>query len=302
MPRIKYQDFNFRAETLTKIQVVNNILYKFAANGYNMTLRQVYYQMVKANLIANNAREYDKLGTVINNGRLAGLIDWKLIVDRTRDVEKLPSWKDSKEIVTTTADQFRIDQWATQPYRVEAWIEKDALKDVLGQVCELNHVPYFSCRGYTSQSEMWEGAQRLLNYHRDGQKLLILYLGDHDPSGIDMTRDITDRLKMFMGGVPVERLALNINQIEELQPPENPAKLSDSRATDYIKKYGRSSWELDALDPDVITTLVQDAIDRVRDPELWQEAEDHTHAERELLAKAGHYWNQLTDEYLSKKA
>jgi hypothetical protein len=91
--------------------------------------------------------------------------------------------------------------------------------------------------------------------------------------GIDMTRDNEDKLRIFTGTpVIVQRLALNMPQIEELQPPPNPAKMTDSRARDYVSRYGHESWELDALDPPYIERLIEDAILKIRDPDLWDEA------------------------------
>jgi len=101
----------------------------------------------------------------------------------------------------------------------------------------------------------------------------ILYLGDHDPSGIDMTRDVLERLEMFSEcSIQVHRLALNMDQIDELNPPENPAKLTDSRASDYVKKYGESSWELDAIEPRRLAKIVRDCVLQLRDDDAYEAA------------------------------
>ena len=75
----------------------------------------------------------------------------------------------------------------------------------------------FACRGYASQSEQWRAGKRLANYLRANQRVVILHLGDHDPSGIDMTRDNDDRLSMFARSSRVElkRVALNMDQVEQ---------------------------------------------------------------------------------------
>ena len=164
------------------------------------------------------------------DGRLAGLIDWNRIVDRTRNLEGNSHWGNPGEIMRSAAHSFRLDKWANQPYRVECWIEKDALRGVIAGVCNELDIPHFSCRGYTSISEMWVAARRLQHWIARGQTPVILHLGDHDPSGVDMTRDIFDRLQTFMGGAEVKRLALNWDQVEMYNPPPNPAKLTDSRA------------------------------------------------------------------------
>jgi hypothetical protein len=134
-------------------------------------------------------------------------------------------------------------------------------------------VDYFACRGYNSQSEQWRAGQRLARYVQKGQRPIIFHLGDHDPSGIDMTRDNTERLGLFAGTpVMVVRLALNMDQVRHYNPPPNPAKLSDSRARDYVSKFGDESWELDALDPRVIQRLIRENVERIRNESIWQEA------------------------------
>jgi len=209
---------------------------------------------------------------VVNDARLAGLIDWNTIVDRTRNLESNSHWSGPREIVNACSRQFQIDKWANQGQRVEVWIEKDALVGVIETVCRRNDVGFFSCRGYTSQSEMWSASQRLLEYARANQEITIIHLGDHDPSGIDMTRDILDRMRLFMGvhGADVNRIALNMDQVRKYKPPPNPAKITDSRAEGYMREHGGNSWELDALEPAVLDKLIDKTIAEYRDDALWR--------------------------------
>lgn len=285
MPRIAYVDMSFRGSSLEVIERADEICQRYAAAGYDLTLRQLYYQFVSRGWLPNRQSEYKRLGDIVSNARLAGMLDWDHIVDRTRNLRDLAHWESPASIVDAVAAQYREDKWAGQEYRVEAWIEKDALIGVLERACTALDVPYFSCRGYTSQSELWSAARRLMRYRRQGQEPVILHLGDHDPSGIDMTRDISDRLSLFMEGrgPQVDRLALNMDQVERYGPPPNPAKLTDSRAGGYIELHGESSWELDALDPPVITELVEDAVALRRDEAAWREAEEVESARRETL-------------------
>lgn len=113
-----------------------------------------------------------------------------------------------------------------------------------------------------------------MGYLDAGQAPVILHLGDHDPSGIDMTRDIVARLEVFTdyAGIEVRRVALNMDQVEQYGPPPNPAKLTDSRVGQYIAVYGLDSWELDALEPQVIVDLIEQKTLERRDADLWVEA------------------------------
>lgn len=287
MPLIEYVPKRFGAKALDTIENANKIIGEYQAQGYELTLRQLYYQFVSRNLIQNTMREYKNLGSVVNDARLAGLIDWDAIVDRTRNLQGNQHWSSPSEIVAACVRSYQIDKWANQPTRVEVWIEKDALVGVIERVSRQNDVSFFSCRGYTSQSELWSAAQRLRDYEIDGQDIVVLHLGDHDPSGKDMSRDIEDRLRLFgVESLDVRRIALNMDQVRLFNPPPNPAKITDSRASKYIRQYGTKSWELDALEPQVIVDLIQDQIDEIRDNTKWNEKVREEKADRKELEKA----------------
>jgi hypothetical protein len=271
MPCVAYTSQDFRPATMRAIHQANAIIATYLAQGYKLTLRQLYYQFVARDLIPNTQKDYKRLGSIINDGRLAGLIDWEAIEDRTRNLESLAHWSSPSDIMGAVAMQYRTDRWENQPHRVEVWIEKEALAGVFERICQELDVPYLSCRGYTSQSEMWAASQRLIEYEEAGQEVVILHFGDHDPSGIDMTRDIRDRLALFGCGADVRRLALNMDQVHAYDPPPNPAKLTDSRIASYIRAHGRQSWELDALEPQVMAALVRDAITELIDLERWDD-------------------------------
>lgn len=284
--KIKYQAIKFSDKKLAVIEKANEIITDFESQGYDLTLRQLYYQFVAQDLIPNKQSEYKKLGVIINDARLAGLISWKSIVDRTRNLAGNSHWNSPAAIIRGSAEQYAIDKWENQPHRVEVWVEKEALAGIIGSVAERLDVDYFSCRGYTSQSEMWNAAMRLRRYIHNGQDVTIIHLGDHDPSGVDMTRDIIDRLSMFTGKkINVDRIALNMDQVRKYKPPPNPAKITDKRAAGYIKKFGMKSWELDALNPQTLDELIEKTILEHRDEDLWSEKVADEEADKEKLIK-----------------
>lgn len=287
MPKIAYVEKNFRSGTLELIDTANRIISQYQAQGYSLTLRQLYYQLVSRNILANKQKEYKRLGSIINDARLAGLIDWYAIEDRTRNLRGNSHWSSPKSIVDAAVRRYAINKWENQSWRPEVWIEKDALVGVIERICRRLDIDYFSCRGYTSASEMWKAAQRLRGYADADQIPIVFHLGDHDPSGIDMTRDIEERLCM-LAGLPIEvrRIALTMEQIEQYSPPPNPAKLTDSRASSYILEHGRSSWELDALEPDVLSSLIEEHVLGVRDEDVWEETIKRENGHKEALREA----------------
>lgn len=287
---IQYAAKRFTADTLAVIASANAIIDEYAGQGYDLTLRQLYYQFVSRDLLANNDKNYKRLGNIISDARRAGLVDWDRIVDRTRFIRSPRMWDSPASIVEACAQQFDVDWWAEQSVRVEVWIEKDALVGVLETACAPWHCPYFSCRGYVSDSEIWASAQRMEQVAKRGkQRTVVLHLGDHDPSGCDMSRDIQERLWMFSGcgrrEIEVRRVALTMPQIEEVKPPPNPAKATDSRFEEYREKYGDESWELDALDPTYIGNLIAREMTALIKTPAWERAKQARDAGRARLVE-----------------
>ncbi len=262
--KICYVRKRFRTATRLMIDRANEVIEEAKASGIDLTLRQMYYVFVGQNWLPNKQTAYATLGDVMTDARLAGLVDWDAIEDRTRNLKAAPHWGSPNEIIEACAQQYRTDRWANQKRRVEVWVEKDTMAGVLQRPCYDLDVPFFACRGYTSCTEMWGASQRLLDYIQGGQEVTIIHLGDHDPSGIDMTRDIIDRLKIFLKGdnsrISVDRIALNIDQVKQYNCPPNPAKQVDPRFKEYGKRFGNSSWEIEALKAKVLIEILRKKI------------------------------------------
>lgn len=285
----------FSAAAQRTIKIVNDILEEYRAQGFRLSLRQLYYQLVSRAYIPNNVRSYHNLGNLVSNARQAGLVDWEMIEDRNRETVSVAHWNNPSEIVMAAASQFRIDKWKDQPCYIEVMVEKDALSGVLEPVCRDLDIPITANKGYSSSSTMYEIGQRLGRKYADDEKeVCVIYLGDHDPSGIDMTRDISDRLEMYSelgsGSIEILRVALNFDQIEQWQPPENPAKQTDTRFAAYAAQFGQSSWELDAVEPAQLAALIRDLVEARRDGAAWADAVERERVMRaDLMAYATSY-------------
>lgn len=331
MPFRRYEDIDINDEKMLMISYANEIIDRYGAMGYDLTLRQLYYQFVQADLFPDHRKyvqvggkwkrhtagtknadpNYNWLGDIVRDARLAGLMDWDAIVDRTRSTRSLRHWNDPAEIVSEGARNFRIQKWGDQPNYVEVWIEKDALIGIVERACTQADVDvaFFSCRGYSSSTAIWEAAQRLRERIKEGHKVTVLYLGDHDPSGMDMTRDIRERLTLFLATdlayydddepmdsmaesedflsevFRVKRIALSMAQIRALNPPPNPTKFKDSRAKEYVRRYGRSSWELDAIQPEQLVELIVNEVRHLQAPKMWARARKREEQLRGQLQK-----------------
>jgi len=253
-----------------KLEIVNKIIEDYAQQGYRLTLRQLYYQLVSRDIIPNAKAEYAKLSTLLVNGRMSGIVDWDAIEDRIR-IPFLPYWVNGiEDAINDTITQYRLDRQKEQKVYIELWVEKDALSGVLKRITSHYHIKLMVNRGYSSCTAMHDAYERLKRYEAEKKQTCVLYLGDYDPSGLDMIRDVRERLEEFGVYPEVRHIGLTKKQIEKFSPPPNPAKITDPRAGWYIQKHGNSSWEVDALDPKVLHQLVRKNVEELIDMDLFK--------------------------------
>jgi hypothetical protein len=314
MPKIQYELIALRTKAVEFLHVCNRLIESYQKQGYQITLRQLFYRLVAKKLFPPDQRysklpgtekwvrdlgpqgtmncqpNYDWLGTTISNGRRAGIVDWDAIVDRTRFLRPQSNWPTPGDMMKSCAWQFEVDRWKDQTSYVELWFEKDALLSVFERASETQQLPIFSNRGYVSDSAVWEAAQRIQRLTEDGRKAHILHFGDHDPSGLDMTRDVEERLNLFGASPTIHRLALNMEQVKKYEPPPDPAKPQDSRYAQYVAEFGEHCWELDALEPDVLVKLVQSKVNRWIDKPKWQAALAREEEGKQQLGIVAKHW------------
>lgn len=182
-----------------RLDIINRIIEEYRREGYVLTLRQLYYQLVSRDIIPNKQSEYAKLSTLLTKGRMAGVVDWGAIEDRNRR-PYIPYWVNGiNGAIQDTINQYRLNRQKDQKYYIELWVEKDALSGVLKKITEHYHIKLIVNKGYSSTSAMYDAYERVRDNLLEGKRVVILYLGDHDPSGLDMIRDINDRTKTFIG-------------------------------------------------------------------------------------------------------
>lgn len=222
-----------------------------------MTLRQCYYQLVSKQIIENNESQYNRLGRILTTARRDGVIPWEWLIDRTRIPHSVPMWYDREDFADCVLPQFRLDVWQTQDVYVECFVEKDALAGVFEPITNQYGVTLCVCRGYPSASFLYAAARRLNKYNNT----VLLYWGDHDPSGMDMPRAIRDGLGEFQCYPEISRCALNADDIEAYNLPHDPAKRTDTRAKKFIDMHGDCAVELDALPVNVLRDKIRREIE-----------------------------------------
>ena len=281
-----FRDTNFREKSLRLIGECNHVIKEYQQQGLRLTLRQLYYQLVVQNIIPNKERSYKNLTGLVTDARMAGMMDWDALEDRVR-VPRIPNdFRDLDHLTDAALASYKLDRWKGQENYVELWVEKDALAGILAPIAREYHITLMVNKGYSSMSAMYESSYRFKEKADQGKELHLLYLGDHDPSGEDMVRDIADRLETFGATLEVNKIAITKAQVNRHKPPPNPAKFSDPRATAYIAEHGPVSWEVDALPPRVLTTVIEQEIEALVDMDLMDEVKEQEERDKKLLLTA----------------
>lgn len=279
--KICYKARKFRPDSLLKIKLANEIIALY--DGIKLTLRQLYYQFVIRNVIENKESAYKNLGSLISNARDAGEIDWEAIEDRIRKPRLLTEFDDIPDLIAAAKSSYRLPRWEGQDWYIELWTEKDALSNILAPMADKYHIVQMVNRGFGSSTSMHDTALRFLA-EEDKKYKALLYLGDFDPSGEEMVRDINKRMSFYgVKNCHVEKIALTLEQVKQYKLLPNPVKKSDSRAKAFIAKYGESSWEVDALPPDVLHRMIEQIILKVLDLDKYNKVIEQEDSDKELL-------------------
>lgn len=271
------------------IPVVNEI---FSQYSYALTIRQIYYRLVSDpyNLFSNTRSMYNSLDRILVRAREKGEIDRNRIEDRTRQtIGGDQGWEDPdsyldkvSEYIKSCWQKYNKEMWASQQFKLELWVEKDALASVISETTHPFRVLVFPSRGYSSYTKIREALDRL-KYYRSKQ-IIILHLADHDPSGFDMTGDLINRFEKYGNdAIEIKRIGLNYDQVEKFNLRPNPVKIADSRALSYIGHYGEECWELDALPPNELQSIVEKEIKNYIDQRAWDAKLEEIEKEREEI-------------------
>lgn len=275
------------------VEAVNKVLGQYSGR---LSLRQIYYRLVSAHVIPNNMNQYKALSKYLVKAREQGEVDWTRIEDRNRSTTGFDSGYEeapdpqkyvARRIQQAVQDPFiRFKKWLNQPERVEVWIEKDALSVLASGVAGRYNVTTCPSKGYSSFTYIKEAVRRINWYDAP---VTVLYFGDYDPSGLDITRDLRERLIRYGAHnlKEVKRICLSREQIEEHQLPPFPAKSSDVRYAKFVADTGSDdAVELDALEPPVLEKYIEDAILEYWDEEIYAEVEDEEYEANEAIKEA----------------
>ncbi|MGD2200917.1 MAG: hypothetical protein PVJ38_04710 [Candidatus Bathyarchaeota archaeon] len=263
-------------------EVVEAALEVFKQYDSALTLRQLYYRLVAKRLFANTINSYKRLSRIMVKARENGDAPINCLEDRSRRILGRGDYGDTsaKEFLSRRISSlrdsykdFKMPMWDDQSNYVLVSLEKDALSRLVSHVANQYSVRTFPTRGYPSFTYV----NRMARYMRrslQGKPTVVLYFGDFDPSGMDIERDLTERLERYdAGNFRVRRVALTSDQIVKYSLPPMPVKKSDARSDSFLESYGNEAVELDALDPNTLKYMVADAIASHIDLDVWHKRE-----------------------------
>jgi hypothetical protein len=246
-----------------------------------ITGRGIGYKLFTRGLIPSmETKEMQRVYRLLRQAREMDIIPWEWIVDETRSLEKVSAWDDPEEYARSVARSYRRDFWNQQPVRCEVWSEKGTVRGVLAPVLDEYAVGFRVMHGFASATSVHDVAQ-----DDDGRDLIVLYVGDFDPSGMFMSEDdLPTRLAKYDGDhVELRRIAITREQTRGL--PSFPAadKQKDKRYKWFVSRYGNSCWELDAMDPNDLRDCVEAEIEELIEPVAWQRCSAINKVEQESL-------------------
>lgn len=254
------------------------------------TVRAVCYQLFTRGLIGSMAKnETNKVSTQLRDAREAGTIPWSWIVDETREPETISAWENPAAYFDLMKRAYRRNYWSDQPQRIEIWSEKGTIRGTLAPVLERFGITFRVMHGYGSATAIHQAADDSMI----GDKVLtVLYLGDWDPSGLHMSVvDLPARITSYGGYMDLERLALTEEDTTAGLPSfAAETKRKDPRYRWFVKNYGSTCWELDALSPVVLRDRVERAIEARLDVEAWTRAIHVERVERDSITSILNTW------------
>jgi hypothetical protein len=256
-------------------------MYTAAEAAQPITGRGIGYKLFTAGLIPSMSRnEMQRVYRLLKEAREEGIVPWNWIVDETREIERVSTWDNPADYARCVAQSYRRDFWNQQPHRIQVWSEKGTVRGVLAPVLDEYAVGFLPVHGFSSATAAHDLAE-----DDDGRDLIVLYVGDFDPSGMFMSeQDLPTRFVKYDGGhIKLRRIALTFPQTLGL--PSFPAsdKRKDPRYKWFRSNYGEECWELDAMDPNDLRDCVEREIVELIEPEAWRRCEVVNAAEQDSL-------------------
>jgi hypothetical protein len=267
-------------------------MYVAAEQAQPITGRGIGYKLFTAGLIPSmSTNDMQRVYRLLKQARERRIIPWSWIVDETRAIERVPTWADHEHYARCVAQSYRRDFWNQQPHRVQVWSEKGTVRGVLAPTLDHYAVGFLVLHGFSGATTVHELAE-----DDDGRDLLVLYVGDFDPSGLFMSeKDLPARFAKYEGDhIKLKRIALTREQTRGL--PSFPAsdKKKDPRHDWFIRNYGKRCWELDAMDPNDLRETVEREIEKLIEPVAWARCEEINEAEQESLRNVLDGWNGVS--------
>jgi hypothetical protein len=268
-----------KRRTQAQLRTLRDALIAVLERDHPMTVRQVFYRLVSAGVIDKTEQEYkNSVGRQLVLMRREGEIPFGWIADNTRWMRKPKAFNSVEQALEQTARTYRRALWDNQDVYVEVWTEKDALAGVLYEETARWEVPLMVTKGFSSVSYLHEAA-RAISF--ECKPAYLYYFGDHDPSGVHIDRSIERQLREMAPDAEIhfQRVAVRVEQIEELNLQTRPTKRTDSRSKGFVGE----SVEVDAIEPARLRLMVRECIEPHVDKRALSGLRTAEASEREIL-------------------
>lgn len=256
------------AKTTALIDEANEIL----AAESPMTLRQLFYRLVSSSAINNDKRSYTALCRVMTKARKDGRIDFDHMVDRSRPTYTPYVFDDPQDYARSIKSSYRKDYWLSQSWYVEIWTEKDSISGSIEPITDELGITVRVGRGYLSTTRKYEIARHFMHGRGKDKSIQVFYLGDFDPSGMDLEKDAVAEIRKHGAQFNIDRLAIHHADIARFNLPPLRVKDDDSRSKNFKRSHGNKCVELDALPVEELRRRIRESVSALIDHERWDRA------------------------------
>lgn len=239
-----------------------------------INVRGLCYVLESQQVIHKTEADFDKVERLVVVLRRDGTIPYDKISEGHRERHTIHTYESVGQFLGTVKNAYRRDVWATQPYHVEVWSEKNGLSDAIRPVCNAYRVAYVPTKGQPSLTLLYNSAQQIIASEKPTR---LLYVGDHDATGVNISRVIEEELRGFGVDLIMQRVAVTPAQIALYNLPTRPGKQTDNKHAAFVAAYGPDCVEVDALQivsQDLLPSLIRTAIEPLIDWATWRAASD----------------------------
>lgn len=250
-----------RRRTKAQIALLDAQIYLALEDDYPQSIRHVYYQMTNPRLlepVEKSNHGYRHVQERLKKMRLSGVIPYGWIADSTRRGYHVNTYDDAADFIDRVAGLYRADLWSKSDHYVEVWCESRSIAGTIQETCKELAVSLYPAGGFSSLTLLYEAATAINEFHR-GRPVEIIYIGDYDPAGVLIDKNIESTLRKHLDldiEMTFHRIAITSAQIAEYDLPTKTRNTNDRRVLELTR-----TVEAEAMPANIMRKLLREKVE-----------------------------------------